>query len=57
MPRKAKQTKAGRVSMQDLMILVNKKAGRNVAHDLTGANPTQVTEWIPTGSRWLDRII
>jgi len=49
--------KPGRVSMQDLMSLVNKKAGRNVAHDLTGENPTQVKEWIPTGSRWLDSII
>jgi len=43
--------------MQDLMGLVNKKAGRNVAHDLTGDNPTSVKEWIPTGSRWLDSII
>ncbi len=43
--------------MQDLMSLVNKKAGRNVAHDLTGDNPTSVKEWIPTGSRWLDSII
>ena len=51
------QTKPGRVSMQDLMKLVNKKAGRNVAHDLTGENPTEVKEWIPTGSRWLDSII
>jgi len=50
-------TKAGRVSMQDLMKMVNKKAGRNVAHDLTGENPTSVKEWIPTGSRWLDSII
>ena len=57
MTRKSKQTKAGRVSMQDLMTLVNKKAGRNVAHDLTGANPTEVKEWISTGSRWLDSII
>jgi len=43
--------------MQDLMTLVNKKAGRNVAHDLTGENPTEVKEWIPTGSRWLDSIV
>ena len=57
MARKAKETKAGRVSMQDLMGLVNKKAGRNVAHDLTGENPTEVKEWIPTGSRWLDSIV
>ena len=49
--------KAGRVAMQDLMKLVNKKAGRNVAHDLTGDNPTSVKEWIPTGSRWLDSIV
>jgi len=57
MARKAKEAKAGRVSMQDLMNLVNKKAGRHVAHDLTGANPTEVKEWISTGSRWLDSII
>jgi recombination protein RecA len=57
MAKKAKETKAGRVNMQDLMKLVNKKAGRNVAHDLTGENPTEVKEWIPTGSRWLDSIV
>ena len=51
------QAKSGRVSMQDLLKIVNKKAGRTVAHDLTGDNPTQVKEWIPTGSRWLDSII
>ena len=56
MARKA-QVKAGRVAIQDLMKLVNKKAGRNVAHDLTGDNPTAVKEWIPTGSRWLDSIV
>jgi len=57
MAKKAKETKPGRVSMQDLMKLVNKKAGKNVAHDLTGDNPTEVKEWISTGSRWLDSII
>jgi len=51
------KAKAGRVSMHDLMKLVNKKAGREVAHDLTGDNPTEVKEWIPTGSRWLDSIV
>ncbi len=54
---KTKKTKPGRVDMQNLMKLVNKKAGRNVAHNLTGDNPTSVKEWIPTGSRWLDSII
>ena len=58
MAKKAKaKTKTGRVSVQDLMNLVNKKAGRNVAHDLTSENPTEVKQWIPTGSRWLDSII
>jgi recombination protein RecA len=52
-----KKTKPGRVSTQDLMKLINKKAGRNIAYDLTGENPTEVKEWIPTGSRWLDSII
>ena len=56
MARKAK-AKPGKVSMQDLMSLVNKKAGVTVAHNLTGDNPTEVKEWIPTGSRWLDSII
>ena len=55
--KKVTKTKPGRVSMKDLMSLVNKKAGRNVAHDLTGDNPTSVKEWIPTGSRWLDSIM
>jgi recombination protein RecA len=54
---KKTKTKAGRVSMQDLRKLVNQKAGRNVAHNLTEANPTEVKDWIPTGSRWLDSII
>lgn len=55
--KKVTKTKPGRVSMQDLLSLVNKKAGRNVAHNLTGDNPTSVKEWIPTGSRWLDSIV
>ncbi len=54
MPKKAK---AGRLGIEDLMGIVNKKAGVNVAHSLSGDNPTEVKEWIPTGSRWLDSII
>ena len=57
MMARKKASKAGRVDMQDLMKIVNKKAGQNVAHNLTGDNPTAVKEWIPTGSRWLDSII
>lgn len=42
--------------MGDMRKLINKKAGMNVAHNLKEDNPTQVTQWIPTGSRWLDSI-
>jgi len=54
---KAKTTKAGKLSLSDMRALINKRAGINVAHDLTEQNPTEVTDWIPTGSRWLDSII
>jgi len=56
MARKIK-TKAGKLSMSDMRSLINKKAGMSVAHDLTDANPTEVKDWIPTGSRWLDSIV
>ena len=49
--------KAGRVSMSDLRAMINKKAKRNVAHDLREDNPTEVKLWIPTGSRWLDSTV
>ncbi len=55
MPKKS--TSTGKLSMEDMRKLINKKAGMNVAHDLKEANPTEVTQWIPTGSRWLDSII
>jgi len=53
----AKKTKAGKLSIADMRKLINKKAGVEVAHDLRKDNPTRVTDWIPTGSRWLDSII
>tara|TARA_R110000787_G_scaffold2353_13_gene9429 strand:- start:2367 stop:3425 length:1059 start_codon:yes stop_codon:yes gene_type:complete len=37
--------------------MINKKAGISVAHNLTEQNPTEVKEWIATGSRWLDSIV
>ncbi len=55
MARKTK--KLGRLSIGEMRNLINKKAGMEVAFDLTKENPTQVKEWIPTGSRWLDSII
>ena len=56
MARRSKN-KAGKLSMSDMRSLINKKAGMSVAHDLTNNNPTEVKDWIPTGSRWLDSII
>jgi recombination protein RecA len=49
--------KAGRLSMDDMRKMINKRAGMSVAHNLKEANPTEVRDWIPTGSRWLDSII
>ena len=54
---KAKTTKAGKLNLSDMRALINKRAGLNVAHDLTEQNPTEVKDWIPTGSRWLDSIV
>ena len=56
MPRPNK-TKAGKLSIEQMRNLINKKAGINVAHDLSSENPTEVKQWIPTGSRWLDSIV
>ncbi len=47
----------GKMSMADIRKLINKKAGRDVAHNLQEENPTDVKQWISTGSRWLDSII
>ena len=52
-----KQKKLGRLSIGEMRNLINKKAGIQVAFDLSKDNPTDVTEWIPTGSRWLDSMI
>jgi recombination protein RecA len=55
MAKKAK--KLGRLSIGEMRSLINKKAGVEVAFDLTKDNPTQVKDWIPTGSRWLDSVV
>lgn len=54
---KKKESGAGKVSIADMRAMINKKLGREVAFDLHEDNPTEVTDWIPTGSRWLDSII
>ena len=54
----AKVKKAsGRLSIADMKKLINKSAGANVAFSLKDENPTEVNEFIATGSKWLDGII
>ena len=58
MARAAKQKEEkGRIGISQLREMINKKAGANVAFDLTQDNPSDVTEWISTGSHVLDSII
>jgi recombination protein RecA len=57
MAKNKNKESAGKVSIGQLRDLLNKKSGREVAYDLQDENPTEVTDWIPTGSRWLDSII
>lgn len=47
----------GRISIDQMRDILNKKAGSIVAYSLEETNPTDVEDWIPTGSRWLDSII
>jgi len=50
----AKRKKLGKLNLDEMRSLINKKAGMHVAYDLNEENPTEVTDWIGTGSRWLD---
>ena len=52
-----KANKLGRLNLNEMRNLINKKVGVEVAHNLKEDNPTEVKEWIPTGSRWLDSTI
>ena len=54
---KVAKLKKGALDISSIRGIINKKAGREVAHSLQNNNPTEVTEWIPTGSRWLDSIV
>lgn len=46
-----------KMSIDEIRKSINKKAGENLAYDLKDDSPTKITDWIPTGSRWLDSII
>jgi len=50
-------TKPGKINIAEMKKFINKTVGLDVAHDLREDNPTEVREWIPTGSRWLDSIV
>ena len=56
MVAKITKIKTGKVSFEQMKSLVNKRAGSTVAYSLKEDNPTEVKDWIPTGSRWLDSI-
>lgn len=52
-----KKEKPGKLSSLDIRTLINKRVGHEVAFSLKDENPTEVIDWIPTGSEWLDSII
>ena len=55
---KKKNETPGKISLDNIKDLLNKSAGMTVARHLnSGENPSNVKEWIPTGSTWLDSII
>jgi recombination protein RecA len=58
MARKAQtDTKTGKLDPAEIRALLNKKAGRDIAFSLENENPSEVVDWIGTGSTWLDAII
>jgi recombination protein RecA len=53
---KLKEVKAGKVDVAELRKALNSKL-KGAVYDLREENPTDVKEWIPTGSTWLDGIV
>ena len=54
---RSQKVRVGGLSSEDIRKMLNKKSGSEVAYSLENDNPTDVKEWISTGSRWLDGII
>ena len=54
---RARKVTTGKLSMSEMRSIINKQAGCEVAFNLNEDNPTEVEDWIRTGSRWLDSII
>lgn len=57
MAKKVQTTSNGKLSISQIREMINKKAGIEVAYNLEEDNPTDVIEWISTGSEVLDSII
>lgn len=53
---KIKEVKAGKVDVAELRKALNSKL-KGAVYDLREENPTDVKEWISTGSTWLDGIV
>lgn len=53
---KLKEVKAGKVDVSELRKALNGKL-KGAVYDLREENPTDVKEWVSTGSTWLDGII
>lgn len=56
MTTKLKEVKTGKVDVDALRKTIGAKLKGSV-YDLRAENPTDVKEWISTGSTWLDAII
>jgi recombination protein RecA len=54
---KSMKSKPGKLGVKGIATVLNKKMGMTVAQTMDGQNPSQVTDWIPTGCTWLDGII
>tara|TARA_A100001515_G_scaffold40992_1_gene32238 strand:- start:128 stop:1282 length:1155 start_codon:yes stop_codon:yes gene_type:complete len=51
------KVRVGGLSSDDIRKMLNKGSGSKVAYSLKDENPSDVKEWVSTGSRWLDGII
>jgi hypothetical protein len=56
MASKKEETKPGKIDIGELRKNLNSKL-KGTVFDLTKENPTDVVDWIPTGSTWLNGII
>lgn len=54
---KKMRSKPGKLGINGIKAVLNKKAGMKVAAVLTDENPSDVKDWISTGCTWLDGII